>query len=105
MSNGLTALTLITTSQFDLIDQEIRNDPRLKSGHTRRGYKADLVTFENWRAERPMTRRLVEQYAAELLEADKAPTSINRARGWHGARDSGQDRQRAAQEGGVCIPG
>ena len=79
MSNGLTALTLITTSQFDLIDQEIRNDPRLKSGHTRRGYKADLVTFENWRAERPMTRRLVEQYAAELLEADKAPTSINRA--------------------------
>lgn len=60
-------------------DYELRRDPRLKSEHTRRGYYHDLQAFEGWRAGRPLTKLLVEQYAAELQNAGKSPNTINRA--------------------------
>ena len=65
-----------THSDFDT---ELRRDPRLKSDHTRRGYAHDLAAFEAWRAGRPLTKLLVEQYAAELQDAGKSPNTINRA--------------------------
>jgi site-specific recombinase XerD len=71
---------LVTTQSTDLarIEHEIARDPRLKSHHTRTGYLADLAAFEKWRAGRFFTRLLVEEYAAELQAAGRAPNSINR---------------------------
>jgi site-specific recombinase XerD len=60
-------------------DYELRRDPRLKSEHTKRGYAHDLQAFEEWRTGRPMTKLLVEEYAAELQAAAKSPNTINRS--------------------------
>jgi site-specific recombinase XerD len=62
-----------------LIEDEIGRDPRLKSINTRRGYLADLQAFEGWRAGRPMSKPLAEEYAADLQNAGRSPNSINRA--------------------------
>jgi hypothetical protein len=71
---------LTVTGKIDqaLIEREIERDPRLKSKHTKRGYKRDLAAFEEWRAGRPITKLLVEEYAAHLQEAGKSPSTINR---------------------------
>ena len=61
------------------LDAELARDPRLKSDHTRRGYAHDLRAFEGWRAGRPLTKLLVEEYAATLQTAGKSPHTINRA--------------------------
>jgi site-specific recombinase XerD len=62
----------------DAITQELGRDPSLKSEHTRRAYRADLAAFEAWRSGRPITRLLVESYAAELQAQGLAPNTINR---------------------------
>lgn len=77
MPDTLTLPSLVPTAE--LIESEIERDPRLKSAHTRRSYKADLLAFETWRAGRPFTRLLVEEYAAGLQQAGRAPDTINRA--------------------------
>lgn len=60
------------------INTQLKNDPRLKSNHTRRGYLADLLDFEKWRGNRLATKTLVETYAAELQASGQAPATINR---------------------------
>lgn len=55
----------------------LENDPRLISKHTTRQYKADLFDFEAWRQDRPITKTLVEEYAAKLQAEGKAPNTIN----------------------------
>lgn len=71
---------LVITNGFDgeYWRRQLANDPRLKSAHTRRGYLADLAAFEAWRAGRPASKLLVEQWAAELQAEGKSPTTINR---------------------------
>lgn len=64
---------------FADFERELERDPRLKSPHTLRGYRRDLEAFEEWRAGRPMTKLLVEEYASELQAQDKSPNTINRA--------------------------
>ena len=59
------------------IETLLANDPRLISKHTTRQYKADLFSFETWRAGRPITKTLVEEYAAKLQAEGKAPNTIN----------------------------
>lgn len=58
---------------------EIERDPRLKSAHTRRQYRAALGTFEAWRNGRIYSRTLVEEYAADLHKAGKSPDTIKQA--------------------------
>ena len=77
-TTDLTVLTQPMTPALSVADL-LANDPRLKSDHTRRGYQTDLTAFEDWRAGRALSRLLVEQYAAELQTAGKAPGTINRA--------------------------
>ena len=60
-----------------VIERAIENDPRLHSPHTKRQYNANLTAFEAWRDGRPMTKTLVESYAAYLQGLDLAPASIN----------------------------
>lgn len=60
-----------------VIVQLLDNDPRLISNHTTRQYKADLFAFDTWRQDRPITKTLVEQYAAKLQGEGKAPNTIN----------------------------
>lgn len=69
----------VTTPTVDRIERELLLDPRLQSRHTQRGYRGDLRAFEAWRAGRPLTKRLVEQYAVHLRTQARAPNSINRA--------------------------
>lgn len=75
MSNDLIPTDVIN---LDFIADQLQKSSRLKSAHTRRGYLADLRDFESWRAGRPLSKLLVEQYAAELLDADRSPNTINR---------------------------
>ena len=70
-------MTTSLTLPPSLIDQSIQTDPRLQSPHSRRQYSANLRKFEAWRADRPMTKLLVETYAAELQQQDLAPSTIN----------------------------
>lgn len=55
---------------------EIQRDPRLRSPHTRRLYTAALEHFETWRAARPLTKTLVEEYLA-LLQRDLSSSTVN----------------------------
>ena len=58
----------------------LQNDPRLISKHTTRQYRSDLFAFDAWRTargDRPITKMLVEEYAAALQAEGKAPATIN----------------------------
>lgn len=68
----------LATQPIDFL-AEIERDPHLKSTHTRRQYRAALGAFETWRASRPLTLTLVEEYAAELQKRDLSPNTINQA--------------------------
>lgn len=68
-----------TSNALANIEAELERDPRLQSSHSRRGYLTDLRTFETWRRNRPLTKLLVEEYAAHLQKNKRSPNSINRA--------------------------
>lgn len=72
------ALTVVNPA-LERIERELLLDPRLQSRHTRRAYLADLTAFEAWRGPRPLTKLLVQEYAASLQQAGRSPNSINRA--------------------------
>jgi site-specific recombinase XerD len=71
--NNETALTLSPT----IIETAIGNDPALQSPHSRRQYNANLRDFEAWRMGQPLTKMLVEAYAAHLQNEGLAPSTIN----------------------------
>jgi integrase len=73
----MNTLTTIDSDFREKVVQLLDNDPRLISKHTTRQYKADLFAFDTWRAGRPITKTLVEQYAAKLQGEGKAPNTIN----------------------------
>jgi integrase/recombinase XerC len=75
MTNALT--TLQDTAQGELVERLLRDDPRLSSKHTTRQYRSDLLAFDAWRNDRPITKTLVEEYAAKLQAEGKAPNTIN----------------------------
>lgn len=94
-------------SPLALIQAEIARAPKLASPHTRRTYAGILERFEDWRQGRPVTKTLIEEYAAQLQGEDKAPATINHALSairWWARRLAdlamendhlGEDRQRA----------
>jgi site-specific recombinase XerD len=67
----------LTSSTPEIVKSLLENDPRLVSKHTTRQYESDLLKFEQWRAGRPLTKTLVESYAAHLQGENKAPATIN----------------------------
>lgn len=64
--------------RFADFERELERYPRLKSEHTIRGYRQDLLAFEKWRAGRPMIKLMVEEYASQLQAQGKSPNTINR---------------------------
>jgi site-specific recombinase XerD len=74
----MTTALISQSHTLTAIERELQNDPKLKSTNTRRGYRHDLAHFEEWRAGRPMTKLMVEAYAAELQTAGKSPNTVNR---------------------------
>ena len=70
-------LAKLVNNPQDVIVHLLENDPRLVSKHTIRQYKSNLFDFENWRDDRPMTKTLVEEYAAQLQHEGKSPNTIN----------------------------
>src|SRR5687768_7589075 len=65
------------TAHRETIEKLLRDDPRLISKHTTRQYRSDLLKFNAWRDDRPITKTLVEEYAAHLQMQGKAPNTIN----------------------------
>jgi len=76
---GRAELTTTQGKAREIIAAAIQNDPRLVSRHTVRGYQRDLDAFEEWRAGRPLTKLLVEAYAAHLQKEGKSRHTVNRA--------------------------
>src|SRR5215216_1186511 len=72
-----TTLTLIDSDFREKVIQLLETDPRLISKHTTRQYRSDLLAFDAWRNGRPITKTLVEEYAAKLQSEGKAPNTIN----------------------------
>ena len=70
-------IVLEETAQTALIEKLLKDDPRLISKHTTRQYKSVLLAFNTWRNDRPITKTLVEQYAAHLQAEGKSPNTIN----------------------------
>ena len=60
-----------------VIKGELDRSPSLASKHSRRSYRGALREFEEWREGRPVTKRLVESYAAMLQEKGQAAATIN----------------------------
>lgn len=73
----MNTLATLEKDPRQVIVQLLENDPRLVSKHTTRQYRADLFDFETWRGSRPLTKTLVEEYAAKLQAEGKAPNTIN----------------------------
>src|SRR5215216_2497783 len=71
------ALATLEKNPHSVIEKLLQNDPRLISKHTTRQYRSDLFNFEAWRNGRPITKTLVEEYAAMLQAEGKAPNTIN----------------------------
>jgi site-specific recombinase XerD len=69
----------ITPIQQQNYRTEIERDPSLKSKHTKRAYAGNLSSFDSWRAGRPLSKMLVEQYAAQLQAEGKSPGTVNLA--------------------------
>lgn len=61
------------------IEDQLVKDPRIKSPNSRRAYLADLAAFEAWRGQRPLSKLVVEEYAAKLQGLHRSPRGINRA--------------------------
>lgn len=104
--------TALTTNQAGIIDTLLANDPRLISKHTTRQYRSDLMNFTAWREDRPITKSLVEEYAAQLQAEGKAPSTINQrlaAIRWYArkmadlALDYGHDEEAAKQAARVAL--
>lgn len=72
------ALTTTQAAGLALIAEQLDRDPRLKSRLTRQSYAVDLAAFLGWKGSRPVTRLLVEEYAARLQKQNMAPATINR---------------------------
>jgi site-specific recombinase XerC len=73
----MTNRAIQTVSSLERIARELARDPRLPSPHTQRQYRADLRDFEAYRAGAPLTKTLVERYAAHLQGMGRAPNTIN----------------------------
>ena len=73
----MNTLATLDSDPRTVIQQLLNNDPRLKSKHTTRQYRADLFDFEAWRTGRPITKTVVEEYASSLQAEGKAPNTIN----------------------------
>lgn len=63
---------------WQLIHREVRRDPQLPPHATWPWHERQLRKFDTWRARRPFTRRLVEEYAAHLQANGLGPDDVNR---------------------------
>jgi integrase len=73
----MTEIILRQDTPISAIERLLESDPRLISIHTTRQYKSNLLDFEEYRAGRPITKTLVEAYAAHLQGGDYSPRTIN----------------------------
>lgn len=76
MSTDITLSSVQITEQA--IETALQNDPRVSAYHTQRAYKADLLDFEQWRQDKPLSKLLVESYAAYLKGKSLSHSTINR---------------------------
>jgi site-specific recombinase XerD len=61
-----------------IVDQ-LEKSGSLGSAHSRRAYQEDVRRFNTWRADRPITKSLVEEYLQALSSAKTSPAYISRS--------------------------
>ena len=84
-----TAITVIPTTDGFLDDlvpdagmlivDQLEKAGGLGSQHSRRAYREDVRRFNEWRANRPITKSLVEEYLQTLANAKTSPAYISRS--------------------------
>jgi len=62
-----------------LIVDQLENSGGLGSLHSRRAYLEDVRRFNEWRADRPITKSLAEEYLQALANAKISPAYISRS--------------------------
>jgi site-specific recombinase XerD len=62
-----------------LIEDQLENSGGLGSKHSRRAYLEDVRRFNEWRADRPITKSLAEEYLQALANAKISPAYISRS--------------------------
>lgn len=60
----------------EVIAEEIRKDPHLRSKHTTTQYKSHIARFDTWREGRDLTVSLVNEYLAEMQREQYAVKTI-----------------------------
>lgn len=71
------AKLVVATPTLAQIVERLEDDPRL-SVNSRRAYREALAEFETWRDGRPLSKLLVEAYAAHLQNEGRATSGINK---------------------------
>ena len=84
-----TAITVIPTTDGFLDDlipdagmlivDQLEKSGGLGSQHSKRAYRDDIRRFNEWRAGRPITKSLVEEYLQALANAKTSPAYISRS--------------------------
>jgi site-specific recombinase XerD len=69
---------LIPDAGLWIVDQ-LEKSGGLGSKHSKRAYREDIRRFNNWRANRPVTKSLVEEYLQALSNAKTSPAYISRS--------------------------
>lgn len=55
----------------------LKKEPRLQSKASQKTYEAALGNLETWRSGRPLTKTLLEEWAADMLQSGLATSTVN----------------------------
>jgi len=69
---------LVPDASLLIVDQ-LERSGGLGSQHSRRAYREDVRRFNEWRADRPITKSLVEEYLQSLASEKISPAYISRS--------------------------
>jgi site-specific recombinase XerD len=61
-----------------ILEGQLKKSGRLGSNHSERAYRDDVRRFNQWRASRPITKSLVEEYLRTLSDEKKSPAYLGR---------------------------
>jgi len=61
-----------------ILEEQLKKSGHLGSNHSVRAYNGDVRRFNQWRASRPITKSLVEEYLRTLSDEKKSPAYLAR---------------------------
>jgi integrase len=69
-------LELALSKTREWLQNKIKNNPELEATLVQRGYLAELYVFSDWRAERPLSQGLIEEYIQLLQRLGYSKSSV-----------------------------